>query len=72
MPIYTYACSKCKTEMDVVRKMSESDAAPDASESPKTEKCPTAKHKWTKIIKYAPDKAYGPGWRTRKGEHGNW
>lgn len=71
MPIYSFQCDKCRRELDVIRTMAESDSPPSMEESPKGDDCPH--DRWTKIIKYAPEKRYGDNWGYRKGKgYNNW
>lgn len=70
MPIYTFLCSECKGEMDVIRTMAESDLPPSTDEEiipAEGSVCAVNKHQWTKIIKGAPGKKYGPSWGYVKG-----
>lgn len=67
MPIYSWECPECKKETETIRSMTESDLPPEESSD---DKCPT--HKWVKIIKHAPKKAYAEGWGSdRKGRYGS-
>lgn len=66
-PIYQYECQNCNKDLEVVRSMSESDVPPDETSSDSCEL-----HAWVKVIKFAPKKAYAPGWGSdRKGRYGS-
>lgn len=66
MPIYSWECPECKKEAETIASMSESDTPP---EEKSDEKC--ASHKWIKVIRHAPTKAYAAGWgvQNRKGNY---
>jgi predicted nucleic acid-binding Zn ribbon protein len=67
-PIYNFICETCNEETEIIRSIKDSDSTPTEDEAKEKEPC-GKQHKWKKIIKYAPEKAYGAGWNTRKGYH---
>ena len=67
MPMYTYKCDKCQKELDVLRRISESDLPPQDYEMDKEEaSCP---HEWKRFMNSTPAVAKGWNWGPGKG---NW
>lgn len=70
MPLYSYKCTECKQELDVLRTFAESDIGPEPEEVETQQfKQPCPEHKWQKVLhKFSVTK--GPGWGF--GSKGNW
>lgn len=65
MPIYTWTCSKCGCQVDLLRTMDDYRKAPTDEEVPATPEC--EKHEWDKT--HHPFRMVrGAGWSGKKGE----
>jgi predicted nucleic acid-binding Zn ribbon protein len=70
MPLYHYACKKCKYSVEIIRTMKESEDLPTEQEI--TEECSSPestdkKHDLERLIKSAPGVMKGGSWGNGKG-----
>lgn len=70
MPVYSWRCTKCKKEEEIIRSISESGVPPDSLPSMEP-LCRDGEwtHSWEKFLAAPPAKRYGANWGTRKGYH---
>lgn len=75
MPMYSWKCTKCQEQLEILRSITDSDIPPKDEEEESlvppfdTDTYKPCKHEWNRHIGHAPQKAYGANWGTRKGYH---
>ncbi len=67
MPLYTYACTHCGEELEVLRRITESDTLPTQEELAGLPSCTESEHKLERKIGPTSFQLMGYGWYNKGG-----